>query len=84
MAHRRRNDDLAGLPRPRRCKAPAGMLGEVEQLEEPVDDVDFLRIALDIEEQGAAERENLLGPEAIHPPALLTCSTPASQRISGR
>ena len=47
------------------------MLGQVEQLEEAVDDVDLLGIALDVEEQGAAERET--GPRA-------SCRRPAGRR----
>src|SRR5581483_3021676 len=63
MPHRRRNRDLTILPglEEKFCGAN---IGEVEELEEAVKNVDFFRIAIDVEEERAPERENRLRPEA--------------------
>ena len=45
-------------------------VGQVKELEEPVEDVDLLGVALHVEEQLVLERENLVGREAEDPLAL--------------
>jgi hypothetical protein len=62
-SHRWRDGDLPG--RPGLEDEPVGPdVLQIEQLEEAVDDIDPLRVALDVEVQRVLERENLLGAEA--------------------
>ena len=63
MAHRRSDRDFVGGP----CiKDELGgfYVGEIEEFEEPIDHVDLLRIAVDIDAHRRAERKNIVGPHA--------------------
>jgi hypothetical protein len=65
MPHRRRDRDFTRLPRFENEFLRPDVL-QVEELEEAVKDVDFLRIAFHVEEQRVLERKNILRLHAKH------------------
>src|SRR4051812_16009225 len=69
VTERRCDRDLVRRPR-LEDKFLRSNISQIEQLEETIDDIDFLRIALGVEEERILERKQILGPQTKHPLAL--------------
>ena len=64
-AHGRRQGDFAGRPR-FKDKLFRADVGQIEELEKTVDDVDFFRVAVGREKEGVFEGKNIFGLQAKH------------------